>query len=64
MEDIKPVRLTGGQVPFQLFIARTKLAGAVKKHGTAVNFVRQDQRQLVKWVQAHFQAAPGPSPPP
>ena len=37
--------------------ARTKLAGAVKKHGTAVNFVRQDQRQLVKWVQAHFQAA-------
>ena len=37
--------------------ARTKLAQAVKKSGTAVNFVRQDQRQLVKWVQAHFQAA-------
>lgn len=36
--------------------ARTKLAGAVKKAGTEVNFVRQDQSQLVKWIRAHFRA--------
>ena len=29
----------------------------VRMASSAVNFVRQDQRQLVKWVQAHFQAA-------
>ena len=36
--------------------ARTKLAGAVKKAGTEVNFARQDQGQLVKWIRAHFRA--------
>ena len=36
--------------------ARTKLAGAVKAHGTAVNFVRQGQRELMDWVRRHFKA--------
>ena len=30
--------------------ARTKLAAALKKYGTVVNFVRQDQGDLVDWV--------------
>jgi len=36
--------------------ARTKLAAAVKKYGTAVNFVRQGQRELTDWVRRHFKA--------
>ena len=36
--------------------ARTKLAQAVKKSGTAVNFVRQGQRELTDWVRRHFKA--------
>ena len=36
--------------------ARTKLAGAVKVHGTAVNFARQGQRELEDWVRRHFKA--------
>ncbi len=36
--------------------ARTKLAGAVKAHGTAVNFARQGQRELEDWVRRHFKA--------
>ena len=36
--------------------ARTKLAAAVKKNGTAVNFVRQSQRELTDWVRRHFKA--------
>jgi len=36
--------------------ARTKLAAAVKEHGTAVNFVRQSQRELADWVRRHFKA--------
>ena len=36
--------------------ARTKLAAAVKKYGTAVNFVRQGQRELTDWVRRHFRA--------
>ena len=31
--------------------ARTKLAAALKQHGTVVNFVRQDQGDLVDWIQ-------------
>ncbi len=36
--------------------ARTKLAQAVKAHGTAVNFPRQGQRELTDWVRRHFRA--------
>lgn len=36
--------------------ARTKLAGALKQHGTVVNFVRQDQGDLVDWVRRRFRA--------
>lgn len=36
--------------------ARTKLAGAVKRYGTVVNFVRQDQGDLVDWVRRRFHA--------
>ncbi len=36
--------------------ARTKLAQAVKAHGTAVNFPRQGQRELTDWVRRHFKA--------
>jgi len=36
--------------------ARTKLAGAIKQHGTVVNFVRQDQGDLVDWVRRRFHA--------
>ena len=36
--------------------ARTKLAAAVKQHGTVVNFVRQDQGDLVDWVRRRFRA--------
>ena len=36
--------------------ARTKLAQVVKAHGTAVNFVRQGQRELMDWVRRHFKA--------
>lgn len=36
--------------------ARTKLAQAVKAHGTAVNFARQSPRELADWVHRHFKA--------
>jgi len=36
--------------------ARTKLAAALKQHGTVVNFVRQDQGDLVDWVRRRFRA--------
>ncbi len=36
--------------------ARTKLAGALKKYGTVVNFARQDQRDLTGWIQRRFHA--------
>ncbi len=36
--------------------ARTKLAGTIKAHGTAVNFARQGQRELEDWVRRHFKA--------
>ena len=36
--------------------ARTKLAAALKKYGTVVNFVRQDQGDLVDWVRRRFRA--------
>lgn len=36
--------------------ARTKLAQAVKAHGTAVNFTRQSPRELSDWVRRHFRA--------
>ena len=36
--------------------ARTKLAAALKQHGTVVNFVRQDQGDLVDWVRRRFKA--------
>ena len=36
--------------------ARTKLAQAVKTHGTAVNFARQSPRELADWVRRHFKA--------
>ena len=36
--------------------ARTKLAGALKQYGTVVNFVRQDQGDLVDWVRRRFRA--------
>ena len=36
--------------------ARTKLAQTMKKSGTAVNFVRQGQRELTDWVRRHFKA--------
>ena len=36
--------------------ARTKLAQAVKAHGTAVNFARQSPRELANWVRRHFKA--------
>ena len=36
--------------------ARTKLAAALKAHGTVVNFVRQDQGDLVDWVRRRFRA--------
>lgn len=34
--------------------ARTKLASALKQYGTLVNFPRQEQGDLVKWVQRRF----------
>jgi len=37
--------------------ARTKLAAALKKYGTVVNFVRQEQGDLVDWVRRRFKAA-------
>lgn len=36
--------------------ARTKLAATLKKHGTVVNFLRQDQGDLVDWVRRRFRA--------
>lgn len=36
--------------------ARTKLAAALKQYGTVVNFVRQDQGDLVDWVRRRFHA--------
>ena len=36
--------------------ARTKLAQAVKQHGTVVEFARQGQRELTDWVRRHFKA--------
>ena len=36
--------------------ARTKLAQALKAHGTTVNFARQGQRELTDWVRRHFKA--------
>ena len=36
--------------------ARTKLAQAVKEHGTVVNFARQSPRELADWVRRHFKA--------
>ena len=36
--------------------ARTKLAAVVKQRGTAVNFARQGQRELMDWVRRHFKA--------
>ena len=36
--------------------ARTKLAAALKQHGAVVNFVRQDQGDLVDWVRRRFRA--------
>ena len=36
--------------------SRTKLAAAIKNHGTTVNFVRQDQGDLVDWVRRRFRA--------
>jgi DNA polymerase-3 subunit delta len=36
--------------------ARTKMAAALKQHGTVVNFVRQEQGDLVDWVRRRFRA--------
>lgn len=36
--------------------ARTKLAAALNQYGTVVNFVRQDQGDLVDWVRRRFRA--------
>jgi DNA polymerase-3 subunit delta len=36
--------------------ARTKLAGALKQYGTVVNFIRQEQGDLVDWVRRRFRA--------
>ena len=36
--------------------ARTKMAAALKQHATLVNFVRQDQGDLVDWVRRRFRA--------
>lgn len=36
--------------------ARTKLAAALKEHGTAVNFARQETAELVSWVRRHFRS--------
>lgn len=36
--------------------ARTKLAAALKAHGTVVNFIRQDQGDLMDWVRRRFRA--------
>ena len=36
--------------------ARTKLATSLKQHGTVVNFVRQEQGDLVDWVRRRFKA--------
>lgn len=37
--------------------ARTKLAGELKKHGSVVQFARQEQGDLVDWVRRRFKAA-------
>lgn len=42
-------------IPYKLD-ARTKLASAIKEHGTVVNFVRQEENELVKWVTRRFRA--------
>ena len=36
--------------------ARTRLAACLKEHGTVVNFIRQDQGDLVDWVRRRFKA--------
>lgn len=36
--------------------ARTKLAAALRQYGTVVNFVRQEQGDLVDWVRRRFKA--------
>ncbi len=36
--------------------ARTKLAGAIREQGTAVNFVRQGPSELRDWIRRHFRA--------
>ena len=36
--------------------ARTKLAAALKEHGSVVNFARQEQGDLVDWVRRRFKA--------
>lgn len=36
--------------------ARTKLSAALKKHGSVVEFNRQDQKRLENWIARHFKA--------
>lgn len=36
--------------------ARTRLAAAIKEHGTVVNFVRQGPVELRDWIRRHFRA--------
>lgn len=36
--------------------ARTKMAAALKEHGTVVHFFRQEQKSLVDWVRRRFRA--------
>ena len=42
-------------IPYKMD-ARTKLSAAVKQAGTVVNFVRQNQGDLVDWVRRRFRA--------
>lgn len=42
-------------VPFKMD-ARTKFSAVIKQAGTVVNFVRQDQGDLVDWVRRRFRA--------
>ena len=42
--------------PYKPLDARTKLAAALKEHGTVVNFARQEENELVKWVIRRFRA--------
>ena len=50
-----PAMWLTASIPFKMD-ARTKFSAVIKQAGTVVNFVRQDQGDLVDWVRRRFRA--------